>query len=132
MHLIIGAETTSRVLHELLKKFTPALEELGELLRTEDQANEPSTRSLAKSLLAFQREDYEEAALLALPRIESLARTRLAAAGDLQFEVQRGQTRGQYPQLAKMLGKLKPHLDTSWHRFLCTFLVSPFGRELSQ
>lgn len=53
----------------------------------------------------------------------------LAASGDLQFEVQRGRTRGQYPQLGRMLVKLKKHLDGSWHRYLWTFLVSPFGRN---
>ena len=28
-----------------------------------------------------------------------------------------------------MLVKLKKHLDGSWHRYLWTFLVSPFGRN---
>ena len=128
-HMIIGAEIAARSLDGLMAKFAPSSEELFEIIGAGEHVSDGVSESLAKALLAFHNADWEQAATLSMPRIETLARVRLAVSGDLQFEVQRGHKRGQYPQLSRMLVKLKGHLDGSWHRYLWTFLVSPFGRN---
>ena len=129
IHLIIGAQVVARSIEALMARFTPTRSELFEIIGASEHVSDGVSESLAQALLAFHNGDWEVAATLSMPKIETLARARLAASGDLQFEVQRGRTRGQYPQLGRMLVKLKKHLDGSWHRYLWTFLVSPFGRN---
>lgn len=127
LHMTLGAEVTARSLEGLMARFTPSSEELAEIISAPPHVSTSVGVSLAKALQAFHETRWEEAATVSMPKIETLSRARLAAVGDLQFEVQRGQKRGQYPQLGAMLPKLKQQLDSSWYRFLRTFLVSPFG-----
>lgn len=127
LHMILGAEIVARSFEGLMVKFTPSPEELAQTIGALPHVSASVGISLAKALQAFHEARWEEAATVSMPKIETLARARLAAVDDLQFEVQRGQRRGQYPQLGTMLPILKQQLDSSWYRFLRTFLVSPFG-----
>jgi hypothetical protein len=128
----LGGEVSARVLEGALERFSPSEAEIVTLLRTLPHVFAPVARSLAKALLAFQNERFEEATTVAMPRIEALVRGLCDEKGVLYFRVQRDQkegpsSRGQYPQLGALLVQIKPWMDASWYRYLWTFLVSPFG-----
>lgn len=88
---------------------------------------ESTARTIARSLLAFGAGRYEEAASLALIRVESQVRGLAEQAGTLRYQTQQGARRGQYPQLGTLLDGLRNRLDPSWWRFLESFLVGPAG-----
>lgn len=128
----LGGHVTARVLDGILERFSPSEGELIEVIEGLDHVSPQVARSLARAILAFQAERYEEATAVAMPRIESLVRALCEEKGILRFRIQRDQrqgpsARGQFPQLGALLVKIKPWLDRSWYRFLWTFLVSPFG-----
>jgi hypothetical protein len=130
--LSIGGEVTARVLEGILERFSPSESDLIGALEGLPHVSLPFARSLARAILSFQTERYEEATTVAMPRIESLVRALCREKGVLRFRVQRDQrqgpsTRGQFPQLGTLLTQIKPWFDPSWYRFLWTFLVSPFG-----
>ena len=125
--IAVGSELLSRILLDLLNKFTPTQEEIEELISKFDHVDSVSACLLAKAFLAFQAGHFDTAVGLVMPRLETLSRARLAKLGALQFQVQRGSKRGVYPQLGALISELKPTIDPSWHRFLYTFLVSNFG-----
>ena len=130
--LSMGGEVAACVLEAALARFSPSEEELTSLLQVQPHVSASIARSLARALLDFQSESYEEATTVAMPKIESLMRELLRERGVLRFRPEREQrqgpsTRGQFPQLGALLGQIKPWLDQSWYRFLWTFLVSPFG-----
>ena len=128
----LGGEITARVLEGVLRRFGPSDEDIAALLQRQPHVSADIVQALARALLAFQAGRYEEAATVAMPRIESLVRALCQEKGVLRYRVQRDQrqgpsTRGQYPQLGALLGEVKPWMDPSWYRYLWTFLVSPFG-----
>ena len=123
----ISSEILSRIFMDLLNKFNPSQGELEALIAGIDHVDSTSSRLLSKGLLAFQAGEFDIAVALVVPRLETIARARLAKLGALQYQVQRGSKRGVYPQLGPLIGELKPTIDPSWHRFLYTFLVSNFG-----
>jgi len=128
----LPGEIAARVLDGALQRFAPADEDIADLLQQLPHVTADIARSLARALLAFQAARYEEAATVAMPRVESLVRALCQEKGVLRYRVQRDQrqgpsTRGQYPQLGALLAEIKPWMDPSWHRYLWTFLVSPFG-----
>ena len=123
----ISSEILSRIFMDLLNKFNPSQGELEALIAKFDHVDSTSSRLLTKGLLAFQAGEFDIAVALVVPRLETIARARLAKLGALQYQVQRGSKRGVYPQLGPLIGELKPTIDPSWHRFLYTFLVSNFG-----
>lgn len=127
MNLGLGSEIVSRIFVSLLARFTPNPEEIGNIIGAADHVDSSTARSLSRVFLAFQEGEFEVAATLAIPKIETLARARLAKMGNLQYQVQRGSKRGVYPQLGTLIRDLRPSLDPSWYRFLLTFLVSNFG-----
>ena len=123
----ISSEILSRIFMDLLNKFNPSQGELEALIAGIDHVDSTSSRLLSKGLLAFQAGEFDIAVALVVPRLETIARARLAKLGALQYQVQRGSKRGVYPQLGSLISELKPSIDPSWHRFLYTFLVSNFG-----
>lgn len=128
----MGGEVTARVLAEALARFLPSEDDLTSMLQGLPHVSVSMARSLARALLDFQHESFEEATTVAMPRIESLVRALCQEKGVLRYRVQRDQKdgpsiRGQYPQLGALLVQLRPWMDRSWDRFLWTFLVSPFG-----
>jgi hypothetical protein len=128
-HLIIGAEVTAQILTALLEQFHSTAKELSQILQSRPHTTSHTAQTLSKALHAFESNQFEEAAALAMPKIEALVRARLSMTGDLPYRIQRQQTPGQYPTLNTLLATIGPSLDPSWHRFLRTFLVSRFGRN---
>lgn len=64
--------------------------------------------------------------MIALPRIETLARQLLKMAGEPLYRVQVGEAPGGYPTLGNLLGRLDESLlDRNWRRYLETLLVLP-------
>jgi hypothetical protein len=127
MNLGLGSEIVSRIFVSLLDRFTPSPEEIGSVIGAADHVDSSTARSLGRAFHAFHEGEFEVAATLATPKIETLARARLAQTGNLQYQVQRGSKRGVYPQLGILIRDLQASLDPSWHRFLLTFLVSNYG-----
>jgi hypothetical protein len=128
----ISGMVNARILREALDRFAPSFYEIASTLQAGSQVSPAVARSIAKALLAFQAEAFEEAATVAMPRVETMVRALCQEKNVLRFRVQREHksgrsTRGQYPQLGALLAKLRPWMDPSWDRFLWTFLVSPFG-----
>jgi len=120
------------VLESSLARFSPSQDEITDILQELPHVSAPVAHSLARAILDFGSGLYEEAATVAMPRIESLVRELCEATERLEFRVQRDQKDrpsipGQYPQLGALLPKLKDKIDPSWYRFFQTFLVSPSG-----
>lgn len=113
MNLGLGSEIVSRIFIALFARLAPNLEELESIIDKADHVDSATTHSLARAFLAFQEGEFEVAATLAIPRIETLARARLAKMGNLQYRVQRGSKRGVYPQLGTLIRDLRPSLDSS-------------------
>jgi hypothetical protein len=127
MHMAIAKDGFAHILDGIMNKFSPTKDELVDVLTASPLVDSHTASSIANAITAFHDGQYEAAATMAMPKIETLARARLASSGELQFKPQRGTKRGQYPQLGSMLRTMQSILDPSWYRFLWTFLVSPFG-----
>lgn len=127
MNMLSPLGLTGRILQTILDKFEPDLDELSTVLSRQPLVSEALARSIAKSLLAFRRGNFEESAAMVMPRIETLARKRLETIGELKYQVQVGNRRATLQQLGPMIADLKPHIPISWYRFLHTFLESKFG-----
>jgi hypothetical protein len=131
----IAGPVTARIIDQALTRFPSDLDDLVQLIQVLPHMTDSAARSIARALLAFQEGEYEAAATMAMPKIETLVRALCHKKHVLRFRPQRDQrqgpsTRGQYPQLGALLGQLRPWLDASWYRFFWTFLVSPFGPNL--
>lgn len=108
------------------KHFAPDFEDLAGRLADLPVVRHGAARSVARSLLHFWQCEYEAALMIALPRIETLARQLLKMAGEPLYRVQVGKTPGGYPTLGNLLGRLEePLLDPDWRRYLETLLVLP-------
>lgn len=106
--------------------YAPNFEALVGRLADLPAVTEGTARSLARALLHFWQGHYEAALMIALPRIETLARQLLKVAGEPLYRVQVGETPGAYPTLGNLLGRLEePLLDHDWRRYLETLLVLP-------
>lgn len=106
--------------------FAPDFEDLAGRLADLPVVTHGAARSVARSLLHFWQGEYEAALMIALPRIETLARQLLKMAGEPLYRVQVGKKPGGYPALGNLLGRLEePLLDPDWRRYLETLLVLP-------
>ena len=99
----MAGPVTARMIEEALTRFSPGIDDLVQLIKVFPHVTEPAARSVAKALLAFQHGDYEAAATMAMPRIETLVRALCDEKSVLRFRPQRDQrqgpsTRGQYPR----------------------------------
>lgn len=130
----IAGEVVGQVFERACERFAPSADDVLESLPWLPHVSAAARRTVAKGLLRFATGEYEEAATLVMPKVETLVRALAAGKNVLQFRVQRDasrgpSTRGQYPQLGSLLAQIEPWNDPSWARFLSTFLVSPFGRN---
>jgi len=108
-------------------QLAPTVDDLSMALVTPPDVSEASANSIARSIDAFGAGRYEEAACLALTRVETQVRVLCAKRGKLLFEIEQGSRRGQFPALGSMLSELEHEIDYSWWRFLDTFLVGQVG-----
>jgi hypothetical protein len=84
--------------------------------------------AIGRALDHYGAHDWEASACIALPRVESLIRNLLLAAGNPIYRTQRASTPGQYPGLGALLASAQEvGLDESWCRFIRTFLSSGAG-----
>ena len=68
----IAGPVTARILDELLAKFAPNPDDLFQLLQGLPHVTQATAKSLVKALVAFGSGEHETAAVLAMPRIETL------------------------------------------------------------
>lgn len=116
----------ARAIQRIGEHFDPEFEQLRQRLGDLPAVTAGTSRSLARALRHFWHEEYEAALLVALPRIETLARQLLRMAGVPLYRTQVGDTPGTYPGLGNLLGRLEePLLDPDWRRYLETLLVLP-------
>ncbi|MEV0769956.1 hypothetical protein [Nocardia salmonicida] len=89
-------------------------------------------RSLAKGFGYFWAGDYEAAAAIVIPKIETAARMLLRELDEPTFKVQISQVKpGGHIQLHPLLQALeKAALDEDWAYFLRWLLLGPLGRNL--
>ena len=128
----IAGEVVAQVLERALWRFAPDVNAVTESVPWLPHVSDGVRHSIAKALIHFGAGDYEEAATVVMPKIETLVRALADERKVLHYRVQRDatrgpSTRGQYPQLGALLPQLEPWTDPSWRRFFSTFLVSPFG-----
>lgn len=110
MHMAVAKGGFAHILDGIMSKFSPTKNGLVDVFAANPLVDSHTASSIANALIAFHDGQYEAAATMAMPRIETLARARLASSGELQFKPQRGTNRGQYPQLGNMLRTLQPLL----------------------
>lgn len=70
----VGGEVVARVLEQALVRFSPSQDDLTIILQALPHVTDPISRSLGRALLDFHAKSFEEAATVAMPRIESLVR----------------------------------------------------------
>jgi len=126
-NLGINGEIAARALEQGFAAFIPTAEELETALAVAPRVSSAVARSMARSLIAFRDGRFEDAAVVAMTRVETLVREVCRDADRLAYRTQDGRSRGGYPQLGGLLSALNEVLDPSWYRFLHTYLVSPFG-----
>ncbi|MBF6206199.1 hypothetical protein IU483_19190 [Streptomyces gardneri] len=108
-----------------LEEVTTALLDLGAL-------DPRMARSLAKGFRYFWAGDYEAAAAVVIPKIETAARALLRDLDEPTFKVQISKVKpGGHIQLHPLLEALeKAALDEDWAYFLRWLLLGPVGRNL--
>jgi hypothetical protein len=108
------------------ERFEPTETDLVTIFQHEPALSEPVARSLARAFGHYWNNDSEAACTVALPRIETLARTLLTAHGVAVFSLQQGPAAGHMSMLATLLQRMADHLaDESWSRALQALLVKP-------
>jgi hypothetical protein len=127
LQLSLRGPLVAEALSRVLDRFAPSEEQIRTMLIRSPYVSAPVAGAIARAIAHFQGGDFEASASVALPKIEALLRAFALGDQEPVFRVQQGRTRGQYEQLGSLLGRLKGRLDPSWHRFLYSFLVSPFG-----
>ena len=110
-----------------LAQLAHSVDQLSMALVAPPDVSQASANSIARSIDAFGAGRYEEAACLAVIRVETQVRVLCAKRGKLLFEIEQGRRRGQFPALGSMLSELEQEVDYSWWRFLDTFLVGQAG-----
>lgn len=84
--------------------------------------------SLARAFNHFFNNDFEAAAYVATPHIETLVRDLVLQVNEPAYRLQRGQTPGQYAGLGALLPMLTEYgMDESWARYLQTLLSGVTG-----
>jgi hypothetical protein len=78
MHMAVAQDGFAHILDGIMSKFSPTKEELVDVLVTSSLVDSYIAGSIANALLAFHQGQYEAAATMAMPRIETLSRARLA------------------------------------------------------
>lgn len=130
----IAGEVVARIFDRACERYAPSADDFVASLPWLSHVSAGVRRTVAKALIRFAAGEYEEAATLVMPKVEALVRALASDKNVLHFRIQRDtargpSTRGQYPQLGNLLAQIEPWNDSSWARFLSTFLVSPFGRN---
>ena len=130
----IAGEVVAEVIERASERFTPSVDDIVESFPWLPHVSAGVRRAITKGLLRFAAGEYEDAATLVMPKVETLVRALADDKKVLGFRIQRDatrgpSTRGQYPQLGALLAQIEPWNDPSWARFFSTFLVSPFGRN---
>lgn len=123
------AEALDRI---ALRYGTPAHEDLTTELLELGALDPRLARSLAKGFGYFWARDYEAAAAIIIPKIETAARMLLRELNEPTFKVQISQVKpGGHIQLHPLLQALdKAALDEDWAYFLRWLLLGPVGRNL--
>ncbi|MDE1675084.1 hypothetical protein [Nocardia gipuzkoensis] len=133
----IWADYQGALLAEALRRIghrygSPESEELTTVLLDLGAFDPRLARSLAKGFGYFWTGDYEAAAAIVIPKIETAARALLRELDEPTFKVQISAVKpGGHIQLHPLLqGLEKAALDEDWAYFLRWLLLGPVGRNL--
>lgn len=133
----IWADYQGALMAEALRRIgnrygTPDCEELTTVLVDLGAFDRRLARSLAKGFGYFWAGDYEAAAAIVIPKIETAARALLRELDEPTFKVQISAVKpGGHIQLHPLLQALdKAALDEDWAYFLRWLLLGPVGRNL--
>lgn len=107
-HLQFWANLAAEVLSELPRRFgSPPFRDLEGWLSEGPHVSADVARSIRRALKHFWGGEYEASVAVGIPRIEAMARQLLLQADAAIYRLQRGQTPGQYPGLAKLVEALE-------------------------
>lgn len=108
---------------------TPTAEVLADILTT-DHIERWVAEKFAKGIGLYLEGEYELAALVLLPYIESAVRHLNTQAGLVVITEPRGVRPGGVKTLGALLSQMANFLDTDWTRYLESTLTDPLGRNL--
>ena len=91
---------------------------------------EDIARRIAKAWILYQQQDFDEAAHLLAPRIETILRGLAYRVGVPVTKEPHGAERGGVVPLGTVLRGLRGILDESWLRYLVHALADPLGLNL--
>ena len=101
---LLGAD----VLGELPRRFgSPSFRDLEDWLSEGDHVSKDVARSIRRALKYFWAGEYEASVAVGIPRIEAMVRQILLETDAAIYQLQRGQTPGQYPGLGKLVVALE-------------------------
>lgn len=108
-------------------KHHPSLDDVLDGLRSV-RCEGATAAAIGRVVRRFTEGDFEAATYTGIPLIERQCRELLLAVDAPLYRVQRERSPGTYPGLGALLPLLAERgLDTSWYRFLRTFLSAPNG-----
>jgi hypothetical protein len=117
------------ILERIWERFGPiGDDDLIQFLAQNSHVSHELAAAIARSIGRYLAGDYEGATFTIVPRIERVCRELLLKMRAPVFRPASGGVPGQYPGLGAMLGMLEDRgLDSSWERFLGTFLTRQEG-----
>jgi hypothetical protein len=125
VHAVFAMEALDRI----GDKFNPTREEVQALFQT-DLINSDQANAFARAFEHYWAGDFDEAVLVALPRLESALRQMLAGVGGAVYKEPQGEKPGGVRMLGTILQGLEPFLHPGWWRFLCVVLTESLGFNL--
>ena len=131
MGIAIGAHFRAEALERIRDRFgVPTHEELTESFTT-DLIAEHIAERLARALELFWDGQFDESALVVLPRIEAAVRSLARGMGLVIIVEAQGVRPGRVKMLGELLRELEGrYLDESWRRYLVNALVAQLGTNL--
>ncbi len=128
--IALGAHFRAEVLDRIKNRFgTPRDDELTEFFTTPLISEEVAER-IGRALALFWESQFDESALVLLPRIESVIRAIVREMGLAIMVEAQGDRPGRVKMLRELLSSLRGRYEESWRRYLVNLLVEPLGTNL--
>ena len=116
-------------LERIIQAYSPSQDDLRNYWANELIMNNEAD-AFARAILHFAAGDFDEAILVALPRIKAVLRRLLVQLGGVVYREPRGAQPGGVRTLGDILQALRGRIDEGWWRFLWVTLTEPLGLNL--
>jgi hypothetical protein len=133
-HETMGIRIFGRFAPEILKRIIekhgiPAADELTGFFSTQLIPTDVA-ENIAKSIYWYFQDEYDIAAHLLVPRLETIFRIIAREIGLVIIQEPRGNKSGGVVQLGNLLYSMQERMDESWRRYFYNVLVNPIGVNL--